>query len=325
MSMFTEDLEKQVADLCEQVRDLGGTPCCPPEVVPQPEPAVPPPRQLLSELIFGSDARESIPGVLQPPLLPQEARDRINGRVRMLLAAHKVEYVDEIVALGCTGLSVRGMSVESIREVHAGLGGTGHVLPCYVGLDRFCLVHNTIGGLQEGQEQRHPGAVANVSRPLTKEERAKVAVVEHARRQKEQAAAVDTLAGRKLSPELEAELAGITGAETKPGGEARLDEAAPSARELAAAYHALLDRLQGDGARWICPEHVKTFWPCRFCVAQVIVEGSFDMEFVVGGAPDIIQAPRLEAALDVLQDKGFDRVTLYARVATFRRKLAREE
>ncbi len=103
----------------------------------------------------------------------------------------------DIIDEGCTGLGARGMSVEEITKFRLGLAGSGVGLPCYVGPDRFCLAHNVIGGLQEGQEQRHAGAVNAISRELTVPERAHIAVMETARRANRDSVR-DALSGHRL-------------------------------------------------------------------------------------------------------------------------------
>ena len=71
------------------------------------------------------------------------------------------------------------------RLVRMNMSGSICGLPCYVPRTRFCLVHNTIGGLQlagnaDGpQRQRYPQGVPVCSRKLTRREKKAVGFVEN--------------------------------------------------------------------------------------------------------------------------------------------------
>jgi hypothetical protein len=85
---------------------------------------------------------------------------------------------------------------------------------------------------------------------------------------------------------------------------------------------------------WTCPEHKKTNWACRYCAAQAVVEGALVPLYVLeamhneDGSNDdvrVIVADQVEANLAEHDKTGAVAAHLFARVATFTRRLAREE
>lgn len=101
--------------------------------------------------------------------------------VRMILKECGVAKAGDINTLGCTG-AVKHMPIEAARALLLDFSGSGFGLPCFVPRSRYCLVHNTIGGLQDGQKQHHEEMVEKISRELTDEEHGKVKLIEASRR-----------------------------------------------------------------------------------------------------------------------------------------------
>ena len=257
--------------------------------------------------------------------------------VRDLLRSLDVKTARDIELLGCTGAKAKGLANEQITALRLSLAGGGVGLPCFVGIDRFCLGHNTIGGLQEQQEQRHRECVEAVSRPLTKEERGRIELIEAARRKQGKTlgerlvATGDILAGRELPDGFEA-AAGASGTESTlriHGVPAGLEEGLEDSRQ-GRVFPVPAGVLQD----WECPEHKKTNWSCRYCVAQAIVEGPLVPVFAVleadsGGESGEdhtgLTPEEMDVALKGADAKKLEFAALYVKAATFERRLARVE
>jgi hypothetical protein len=170
------------------------------------------------------DPADPRPEEQRPKLVPEHKVDEeIAGRVREILAACEVKVAADIVELGCTGLAGWAVHIDNIKLVRNGLAGSGVGLTCYVGTDRFCLAHETIGGLQDGQAQRHTEFIEKISRPLTEKERLSVSLRENARRiqtDKRLVDAADALTGRRVADDFLREV--VAGA-VEPGAERVLD------------------------------------------------------------------------------------------------------
>jgi hypothetical protein len=158
-------------------------------------------------------------GIMVPKIITDTALEIVTRRA---LAACNAVTAQDVKELGCTGLAVHGVTVEDAQATRLGLAGSGVGLTCYVGPDRFCLIHNVIGGLQEHQEQRHAHAVMQISRELTAEERAHVAVMETARRAPKHDAR-DALTGHRVADKFLQEVTGVIA-----GPQAPADPLAPA-------------------------------------------------------------------------------------------------
>jgi len=168
---------------------------------------------------------------------------------------------------------------------------------------RFCLVHNTIGGLEDEQVVHHGLYIERVSRPLTPAEEAKATVMQHATQLKSAVELNDFISGR--SP---------------------LDLEEDDEPELP---------IIGLGApSWKCPEHGTTVWSCRYCLAQAIVEGPLDPVLAVSSGKGAVATAGqvlsersagtdMPAVLDVCGQRGDDTTEVFVRAALFTRKLAR--
>ena len=245
--------------------------------------------------------------------------------VRELLRSLGVKTAHDIELLGCTGAKAKGLSIEQIAALRLSLAGGGTGLPCFVGIDRFCLAHNTIGGLQVEQEQRHPEFVEAVSRELTKEERGRIELIEAARRKRGKTlddrimSTTDILAGRELPDGFAADVPPVEQDRVLPASVREGIEQARRGEVSPVPLHVLQD--------WECPEHKKTNWACRYCVAQAIVEGPLEPEFTVKNGPSGPAYPAADvmAEVDTFDMGGALEVTIYVRAARFTRRLAREE
>jgi hypothetical protein len=216
-------------------------------------------------------------------------------RLRAIFAACGCKTAEDVIAVGCTGLAKAGLSVEEIRFVRENMAGAGVGLTCFVGMDRYCLAHEVIGGLQEGQAQRHPEFVAQISRPLTPQEQFKVDLVERAQRVRGKTMADklvdagDLLSGRMLPDDLKTERAGDNAPptlSTPPDAPALHDpeywaKAAAHIDKLAAAVEQHRARHLAAKPTWTCDEHTQTVWQCRYCVAAEVARGGLVPEFII--------------------------------------------
>lgn len=238
--------------------------------------------------------------------LPEGEREHVAAEVRRLFSQCGVAVAQDIVELGCTGLASSGMAEEEMTFVRENMAGSGIGLPCYVGPDHFCLVHYTIGGLQEGQKQRHADAIDKISRDLTAEEKSHIDLVESARRSKGRlAGAKDILEGR--DPVLD---------KVEGGPEIEDEEGFVPLKPFE------------------CPEHGLIAWHCRFCIAQAIAEGALVPTLLVGVTTDSniipvadmgpVLASEINDKIERYEAEGATTVALFARVAVWRRKLTRE-
>jgi hypothetical protein len=87
---------------------------------------------------------------------------------------------------------------------------------------------------------------------------------------------------------------------------------------------------------WKCPDHDTTFWACRYCIAQAVVEGPLAPEYVIDSshlgyaveADDAVESVEPgDIGLVVAKLSADDTVTqttLFVRVARWTRKLSRE-
>jgi hypothetical protein len=258
--------------------------------------------RLLSEVKFAQD-----------PKLTFEERESRNSLLHDWLGELGCETAQDVIDLGCTGVSTK-LSVDQARFIREHMTGAGFGLPCYVPKHRFCLVHNTIGGLQEGQLARYPQRVEIVSRSLSKDERAKSAAVET--HQEAERAAVAASYGAEVVD-----------------GDGEMEKIVREVDEAAAAVQREELRTQRGpviepGAR--CPEHDKPEYRCRFCLAAAIVNGPFEPQLLlhtIDESADIMRYEANSAAL-VLQELQRSlarpstlRVELGVRVACWERKM----
>lgn len=223
--------------------------------------------------------------------------------VRAVFALVGVKVAQDIIDLGCTGLCCK-TTLADAQLLRQSMAGSICGLPCYVPRDRFCLVHNTIGGLQAtgnkdgSQMNPHPEGLALCSRELTVVERATLSGVE-----------------AFISNEGLKEAAEHFGAE-------KLQEATPLL-EGAPQFE-----LRGTPSlpAFICREHTEFTFGCRYCLAQSIVEGPLEPKVWVrawlriGDEPRVIDPKELTTLLSHSGDEG---VELYVLAARWDRKLVK--
>jgi hypothetical protein len=271
-------------------------------------PVDPPDTRLLEEIPFASDVRDV------------EARKLVVARVLGILKAAGAETGQDVIDLGCTGLGGVEAGINDAIFVRENMAGAGFGLTCYVGPDRYCLVHETIGGLQtdKRQEPRHVGYLAQVSRELTEAERQHVGIVESARRVK----AREGINKRETAREILNE-----GPQGLPLEGA--DELAEEMRRHGSTHGSFI-----PDEPFTCPEHDKLLWRCRFCVAAEIVKGELIPSFLFAPATEgnsveadnfsTIEPNDIESRVAEMDGKGLDAAAVFVKVAVWRRKLARD-
>ena len=240
-----------------------------------------------------------------------EDRAREESLIRLIFASAGCTTAQDIIELGCTGLvmKLRPSFLQRACFVREHMAGAGFGLPCYVPPTRFCLVHNTIGGLQRGQHANHPEGVDLCSRTLTADER-------------KRAAAVNALIDQE----------GTREAQAKFGAEVVAPEA--ESTPIPISVPALKSSLESN---FCCPEHDggNPLWLCRYCIAAAIVRGPFRPELMVDvldnqgvtHSYDIEQLPALLTGdLGTTPQKAtVEAVTVFARVRQWTRKLVVNE
>jgi len=217
-----------------------------------------------------------------------------------------VEIAEDISKVGCTGLAIHNLSVGEMKHVRLGIGGSGCPLPCFVPPTRYCLVHETIGGLQEGQAPLFHEMVGEVSRELKPEEKKHVEIVESAARVEAR-----TDAGRMSGAR------DILMSDGEEDGAAKL-----FIPESDRTTHTT--GVINVVAPWTCPEHGATLWACRFCVAAEIAKGALEPVFLIMGDTETLRAELVATEVEKRSARGDTTVELYVRVARWTRKLARD-
>lgn len=255
--------------------------------------------------------------------------------LRELLDAAGCKIAEDVVALGCTGFVhklrndklVLEALIAQVQHVRLGLGGSGVGLPCYVPPNRYCLVHQVSGGLQDRQEQKYPEEVEAISRELTAAERAQTELTDHARQssgENRERGAADVLAGRRLPEGWERETGPITEEQRAKNIKEYMDRTGITAKVDAAA-------AEIAAQQWKCPDHTEPRWDCRYCVAQMIVEGPLAPSYLFArrradGAQTVVDLPAdaLGPTLaDAQQDASVIAVEVHVLVARYERKLTR--
>ncbi|HEV3059670.1 MAG TPA: hypothetical protein VGY48_15575 [Vicinamibacterales bacterium] len=244
-------------------------------------------------------------------------------RVRALLRRCNVKIADDITKLGCTGAAHYGLSADDIKFLRAGLAGGGVGLPCFVPPTRYCFLHETTGGLQDGQAPGYSNVIESISRELTPEEIAHNKLVTEAQWSDNERGAFEKLRGRKLPEGWEANVDAIR----KEGG---IDDVVGAGKiRVPEGFSPPMTYT----VAWQCSEHKKTNWQCRYCVAQAVVDGDIEPTYrlAVGTAvgdriavTDACAAARLAQEIAEEDKVGTAGLDVYVRVATFTRKLSRD-
>lgn len=272
---------------------------------------IPPDTRSIDEMPFGSGAAD-----------PQSTAKA----VRALLRQCGVTVAHEIETLGCTGASAKGLTTTQIYELRMGLGGGGVGLTCFVPPTRYCLAHSTIGGLQVGQASRFPEEINKISRELSPREKGQVELIEASRRvrggnlDERLMKTADALSGRDLPPGVEREDESDTGFED---GQPYQQVAEQTRRPQTLRASTLTQDGDLIENSFVCPEHRSPIWSCRYCVAQMIVEGPLEPMYVasVDGA---MHAAGVDVAMVLQNHANANAVDVYVLAARYTQKLARD-
>lgn len=247
------------------------------------------------------------------------------GEMRELFAICSVVVAQDIIDLGCTGLvqhlhalpaypdhllSIVGRDRSAPHWLSLAMLTQGRMsgsicgLPCYVPKDRYCLVHNTIGGLQttgnvDGpQATHHPEALPIMSRELTPDEQQRVGGIK-----------------AKLNADVKAVALQEYGAEDV--FEEEPDDADADDRTPGPAPSCPIPQPP-----FKCPDHKELDWDCRKCIAQAIVEVEVVPHILcINGS---FCSSSLDEALKALDAIECDRVELWVRVASWSKKVTRD-
>jgi hypothetical protein len=259
---------------------------------------------------------------------------------KALLIRCGVVFAHQIEALGCTGATKFGLTLDEIRALRLGLAGGGVGLPCFVDSAHYCLAHNTIGGLQHEQLARYSEFVGVISRPLTKGEAGHVAFTEAVRHS---AKASDGVGDR-----ISAAGGMLSGYGEMPRGTEMIEEEDeyPLHRDaLARSACTCTPKLANcptctTGAfgstslpvqsPFTCPEHAALVWTCRFCVASAVANGELEPVFTVhqpegaeklGDATFGVVGSELVETIEKLDAAGASEIEIYVLAKTMKRRL----
>lgn len=250
-------------------------------------------------------------------------------RVLDILGACGVKVAEDINRLGCTGVIAHaGHTIDDVKFLRIGLAGSGVGLPCFVPPMRYCLAHTTIGGLEHGQKAHYQEYVETISRDLTPQEHARVELIEKMRH-----ADGDSLADR-----LRKTHAGIVAGERQimmtPDIELPvMPDAPPVPRQdvvpgrEASALHAPGMTPYRPQDNFTCIDHEQKHWTCRFCVAEMIVQGDLVPTFRLADSMSVVEiaADAIDPKIAELDNVGsVVHVAVLVQVARYRRKLARD-
>jgi hypothetical protein len=191
----------------------------PPQPIPR-APLIQPEDRLIETMVFCGERKPTCGDLkAQYPDIPDAEiiemwnglHDEARTAVRAVLRVCGISKAGDINTLGCTGAVKHGLSRDAASALILDLAGSGVGLPCFVPPSRYCLVHKTIGGLQEGQKPYFTEVVNDISRELNATERGTVKLMEASRRIRGErldgrlADTVDALSGYELPPGFERE------------------------------------------------------------------------------------------------------------------------
>lgn len=251
-------------------------------------------------------------------------RESFCATVRRIFLDRGARTAQDVIDLGCTGLvgtpvdtSIpdayrllykENSPVAQIAFARGRMAGAGFGIPCYVPPTRFCLVHNTVGGLQPNQAGRHPEGLNLCSRPLTLEEQGHTADVQ---------ALIDK--------------EGIANAKRLFGAESIEPSTTPAAQEVptvAPAVPTITPAVPTTAsvtlsARFVCPEHTTLVWACRYCLAAAVINGPIQPEVFLESQHrnDRLESWDIEDLQAVLADLNCVEVTAVVRAKRWMRKM----
>jgi hypothetical protein len=251
----------------------------------------------------------------------------LQDKIREWFKSCGVACAQDIIDLGCTGLLLQlGSSRSGIlgiaQTICENMAGSICGLPCYVPNNRFCLVHNTIGGLQVSgnldgpQVNKYPESIKSCSRSLTDQEREHFGQVQAK-------IALDGFEEAKLffGAELAAELADTVDLPTDPLGDKVIN--APFADD---ALQAMAPSCPVALPPFQCREHDTFNSGCRFCLAQSIAEGAYAPSAFVNSVHDNGNCERvtLDFLPTLLASESIQEIELYVLAARWKRKLVKD-
>lgn len=231
--------------------------------------------------------------------------------VRSILRLARCAIGEEVIAAGCTGLVLKLVggpaksladALEKARFVREHMGGAGFGLPCYITPMHFCLVHNTVGGLQRGQQQQFAEGIRLCSRELTAEEREHAAVVE-----------------AKIAQD------GLREGEKHFGVEPYKEKVASECNMPPPSANAVPVQLLSGYFR--CPEHTEIEWKCRYCLAAAVLQGPLEpvTEVQIKSRTATRSTVEIERLAVNLDSENSEVIEVYVRVRRWARKLVVEE
>jgi hypothetical protein len=224
--------------------------------------------------------------------------------VRDILLERGACIAQDVIDLGCTGLvhaRKTGAAVADVAFARSHMAGAGFGIPCYVPPTRFCLVHNTIGGLQPNQKPRHQDGLDLCSRELTPEEQGHAAGVQALINKEGEDKAKRLFGAEKIDP--------------VPAAESAMPATSAAPTIVASVPIVTL------GARFVCPEHATIVWACRYCLAAAVIHGPIQPDVYVecvrqdgsGGGESIEKLAVLLAAKDNMEINVFVRAKCWKR------------
>lgn len=219
-----------------------------------------------------------------------------------------VSLTGDIDKLGCTG-AINFLNLSEIETLRLGLAGSGVGLPCFVPPTRFCLAHQTVGGLQREQAIQHEGNISKVSRPLTPKEAGAVAFTDGIRR---------------MTKGMGEASNALSGFGDLPKGMEIVDESEDFMPPRMEGFLPPADVSLAQS--WKCPEHSVLQWSCRYCVAQALVEGALVPAYAVlwdaPGGMEVGTPEEIQRRIDQLDQTGVPCVDIYVHLKRLERKLA---
>lgn len=244
----------------------------------------------------------------------------VEATIREAFSRAGVRIGQDIIDLGCTGFVSRSLPAQqgegSSREdvaavlslgkmVRENMDGSVCGLPCYVPRDRFCLVHDTIGGLQQignldgPQACRHSEALPYMSRELNDEEAARVNLIKN----------------KQLADARTSALRDYDACEVE-----ETDVQADPIEEVETLSCPV------PTAPFKCSEHEEPNWGCPKCLAQAVAEQKKVDTFVGADlypSMSFFLGRDLEPELESLARGEVDVVTLWVRAAVWTKKVVR--
>jgi hypothetical protein len=234
--------------------------------------------------------------------------------MRVVLSRYGVRTGQDIVDMGCTGLvlAIKAhkdsliASLAQAQQIRQSMAGSIYGLPCYVPNHLFCLVHNTVGGLQTSgnkdgpQQNPHPEGLALCSRLLTPEEGGKLQGVQ---------AFAQAEAVKEAAAHFGAEVSELD------------DNGDPLSTQSVA------DACPVPLPPFVCREHGAFTVGCRYCLAQSIAEGPFEppiRAYSTQGNGAVGESRDVEHFAEMLASESALSVELYVFAGRWVRKLVKE-